>query len=97
MPYAAYRVIPDLSAQLLNNLLEQSIISPTRVRKPQQLLVWIPKADAGQYADNWRPLGMPHFASFAGFAQLIPRTTRQFLDYAKLANGKTKRQTATWT
>ena len=59
VPYAAYRVLPDLSAHILSNLLSQSILSPTHVRKPQQLLVWIPKAEVGQHADNWRPLGMP--------------------------------------
>jgi len=33
--------------------------SSAPVRAPAPLLVWIPKADAGTKADNWRPLGMP--------------------------------------
>ncbi len=59
VPFAFLRLFPEKCADILINLLLQSFQAPHLVRSPNPLLVWIPKADAGLGADNWRHLGMP--------------------------------------
>jgi hypothetical protein len=60
LPFAALRVLPGKSAELLTWMLEDILVEEPDLRPPQQLLVWIPKNDIGEYADNFRPLGMPN-------------------------------------
>ena len=43
----------------MNNYLHTVCHRPSTLRVPNQLLVWIPKAEVGILPDNWRPLGMP--------------------------------------
>ena len=58
IPYAAYRMCSTLTADTLASFLER--IAGSGVNFPtKQLLVWIPKASAGDSPDNWRPLSMP--------------------------------------
>ena len=59
VPYGAYRLIDVHTSHLLASFLSALFVCPTQVSSPNPLLVWIPKADAGPRADNWRPLGMP--------------------------------------
>ena len=49
LPYAAYRAAPNAAFRVLTHRLHKA-------------LVFIPKADAGSYADNFRPLGLPNTA-----------------------------------
>ena len=49
---------PRITAQALDNHF-QSILTRT-ASPPLQSLVFIPKADQGEYADNYRPLGLPN-------------------------------------
>ena len=58
LPYAAWRVNPATSAQCLHTHFQDIIFR--KVRPPHQSLVFIPKADQGEYADNYRPLGLPN-------------------------------------
>ena len=58
IPYSAYRAAPEASARILHNVLT-SICNGKHTGAPRQLLVWIPKAQAGTRPDNWRPLSMP--------------------------------------
>ena len=58
IPYSAWRICPRITAQALDNHL-QSILTRT-ASPPLQSLVFIPKADQGEYADNYRPLGLPN-------------------------------------
>ena len=58
LPYAAWRVCPTTSSICLNQHFQDIIFR--KVRPPQQSLVFIPKADQGEYADNYRPLGLPN-------------------------------------
>ena len=60
LPFAALRVISHKSADLLSWMLEDIMSEQPDLRPPQQLLVWIPKNDIGEYADNFRSLGMPN-------------------------------------
>ena len=57
IPYAYYRANPAQQAERLQNKLQKILqgLQPP----PKQLLVWIPKAEAGYKSDNWRPLSMP--------------------------------------
>ena len=58
IPFSAYRVSPAVSAQALNSHFH-SILSQ-QASPPVQTLVFIPKADVGDYADKYRPLGLPN-------------------------------------
>ena len=60
IPFSAYRVSPAVSAQALNS--HFSAILSQQTTPPVQTLVFIPKADVGDYADNYRPLGLPNFS-----------------------------------
>ena len=59
LPYAAYRAAP-IAARVLTQRLHDYI--NLQAPAPVQALVFIPKADAGPYADNFRPLGLPNTA-----------------------------------
>ena len=54
IPYSAWRICPHITTQALQ-LHFQSILSRT-ASPPLQSLVFIPKADQGEYADNYRPV-----------------------------------------
>ena len=58
LPYSAWRVCLSVSAACLQSHFD-SIVS-SQAPPPLQSLVFIPKADAGEYADNYRPLGLPN-------------------------------------
>ena len=60
IPYAAWRVCPSVSVEALSSHF-QDILTGT-APPPTQALVFIPKADKGEYADNYRPLGLPNTA-----------------------------------
>ena len=76
LPYAAWRVCPTTSSICLNQHFQDIIFR--KVRPPQQSLVFIPKADQGEYADNYRPLGLPNTcdriidrAAYSNFCQTL--------------------------
>ena len=50
LPYAAYRAAPNAASRVLTHRLHDYVGLP---------LVFIPKADAGSYADNFRAVGAP--------------------------------------
>ena len=56
--YAAWRVCPSISTTSLAHHFQN--ILHRKVSPPTQALVSIPKADQGEYADNYRPLGLPN-------------------------------------
>ena len=58
LPFAAWRVAPAVSANALASHFND--IQTQQARTPLQSLVFIPKADKGDYADNYRPLGLPN-------------------------------------
>ena len=58
IPYSAWRICPRVTTQALEHHF-QSILLRT-ASPPLQSLVFIPKADQGEYADNYRPLGLPN-------------------------------------
>ena len=58
LPFAAWRVAPAVSANALASHFND--IQTQQARTPPQSLVFIPKADKGDYADNYRPLGLPN-------------------------------------
>ena len=58
IPFSAYRVSPAISAQALTA--HFTCILSQQVLPPVQTLVFIPKPDSGDYADNYRPLGLPN-------------------------------------
>ena len=60
LPYAAYRAAPIAASRVLAQRLHDYI--NLQAPAPVQALVFIPKADAGPYADNFRPLGLPNTA-----------------------------------
>jgi hypothetical protein len=74
IPYAYYRANPIQQACRLHNKLSK--ILKEEQAPPQQLLVWIPKAEAGFQADNWRPLSMPvtwdRLIDQAAYAAIVP-------------------------
>ena len=59
IPYSIYRLAPKEISKLLRRFLVQIMLNPHLIRTPNPLLVWIPKAEAGPYSDNWRPLELP--------------------------------------
>ena len=76
LPYAAWRVCPTTSSICLNQHFQDIIFR--KVRPPQQSMVFIPKADQGEYADNYRPLGLPNTcdriidrAAYSNFCQTL--------------------------
>ena len=76
LPYAAWRVCPTTSSICLNQHFQDIIFR--KVRPPHQSLVFIPKADQGEYADNYRPLGLPNTcdriidrAAYSNFCQTL--------------------------
>ena len=74
IPYAYYRTNPSQHAQKLKEKLKD--ITEGKLPPPKQLLVWIPKAEAGYKADNWRPLSMPvtwdRLIDQAAYAAILP-------------------------
>ena len=56
IPYAAWRAFPSLSAVTLRDDLQ--LIAADLNERPCQVGVWIPKAQIGNTADFFRPLGM---------------------------------------
>ena len=74
VPYAYYRLKPAPQAKKLSDRLS-AIIDGTQP-PPRQLLVWIPKAEAGLSADNWRPLSMPvtwdRLIDHAVYSRILP-------------------------
>ena len=60
LPYAAYRTTPNAASRVLTHRLHDYV--GLQAPAPVQALVFIPKADAGSYADNFRPLGLPNTA-----------------------------------
>ena len=60
-PYECYRSLPNESAAALERHLWDIILGDTP--PPTQALTFIPKADSGSYADNFRPLDMPDTAA----------------------------------
>ena len=58
LPFAAWRVAPAVSANALVH--HFSDIQNQTAPPPLQSLVFIPKADKGDFADNYRPLGLPN-------------------------------------
>ena len=58
IPYAAWRVCPSISTTSLAHHFQN--ILHRKVSPPTQALVFIPKADQGEYADNYRPLRLPN-------------------------------------
>ena len=58
VPYSAFRATPERSASVLRSLF-CNIVMKEPAPHTTQLLVWIPKAVAGDKPDNWRPLSMP--------------------------------------
>ena len=74
VPYAYYRTNPSQHARKLQEKLKNIIEG--KQPPPKQLLVWIPKAEAGYKADNWRPLSMPvtwdRLIDQAAYAAILP-------------------------
>jgi hypothetical protein len=60
IPYAVYRLAPAATAQLLLDFLFDFCNCASATDLPEAMLAWIPKADVGPSADNWRPLGLPN-------------------------------------
>ena len=60
LPYAAYRAAPNAASRVLTHRPHDYV--GLHAPAPVQALVFIPKADAGSYADNFRPLGLPNTA-----------------------------------
>ena len=58
IPYSAWRVCPSATASSLQSHFHDIIYR--QASPPLQSLVFIPKADQGDYADNYRPLGLPN-------------------------------------
>lgn len=56
IPYAAWRAFPSISAHTLYEDLQ--LLASDLNNRPCQVGVWIPKAQAGDSADFFRPLGM---------------------------------------
>ena len=75
IPYSAWRICPRTTTQALENHF-QSILTRT-ASPPLQSLVFIPKADQGEYADNYRPLGLPNTCD-----RILDRSVFSHLDNA---------------
>ena len=58
IPFSAWRLSPSVSSRALEHHLDS--ILHMQAAPPLQSLVFIPKADKGDYADNYRPLGLPN-------------------------------------
>lgn len=58
IPYSAWRVCPSVSVLSLTTHFQNILFR--KASPPLQALVFIPKADQGEYADNYRPLGLPN-------------------------------------
>lgn len=56
IPYAAWRSFPDITVSLLQK--DFQWLCTDRAPPPEQVGVWIPKAQLGNTADYFRPLGM---------------------------------------
>ena len=57
LPYAAWRLVPSLSARAMNAFLHD--VFDDQLSPPVSVQAWIPKAKLGPTADFFRPLGMP--------------------------------------
>jgi hypothetical protein len=82
IPYGVYRLIEEPASRLMVAFVQALFLCPHTVQVPAPLLVWIPKADAGAKADNWRPLGMPstfHRLIAAGIYYHLVNTLPQLL------------------
>ncbi|CAE7228782.1 unnamed protein product, partial [Symbiodinium microadriaticum] len=60
-PYECYRSLPTESAAALHQHLVDIVLGDAP--PPTQALTFIPKADSGNFADNFRPLDMPDTAA----------------------------------
>ena len=58
IPFSAWRLSPSVSSRALEHHLDS--ILHMQAAPPLQSLVFIPKADKDDYADNYRPLGLPN-------------------------------------
>jgi len=58
IPFSAWRLSFSVSSRALEHHLAS--ILHMQAAPPLQSLVFIPKADKGDYADNYRPLGLPN-------------------------------------
>ena len=68
IPYSAWRVCPAATASGLQQHFHDIIYR--KASPPLQSLVFIPKADQADYADNYRPLGLPNTSD-----RILDRTT----------------------
>ena len=76
LPFSAWRVAPAVSARAL--VCHFNDIQTQQAATPLQSLVFTPKADKGDFADNYRPLGLPNTcdrlidrAAYARFASTL--------------------------
>ena len=58
IPFSAWRLSPSVSSRALDH--HFTSILHMQTPPPLQSLVFIPKADKADYADNYRPLGLPN-------------------------------------
>ena len=65
IPYSAWRVCPHITSLALQD--QFKCILHRTASSPLQSLVFIPNADQGDYADNYRPLG----TAYSKFSQCL--------------------------
>ena len=74
LPFSAWRLSPSVSSRALEH--HFTSILHMQAAPPLQSLVFIPKADKGVYADNYRPLGLPNtcdrLIDRAAYSQFAP-------------------------
>ena len=74
LPFSAWRLSPSVSSRALEH--HFTSILHMQAAPPLQSLVFIPKADKGDYADNYRPLGLPNtcdrLIDRAAYSQFAP-------------------------
>ena len=74
IPFSAWRLSPSVSSRALDH--HFTSILHMQAPPPLQSLVFIPKADKGDYADNYRPLGLPNtcdrLIDRAAYSQFAP-------------------------
>ena len=74
IPFSAWRLSPSVSSRALDH--HFTSILHMQTPPPLQSLVFIPKADKGDYADNYRPLGLPNtcdrLIDRAAYSQFAP-------------------------
>lgn len=74
LPFSAWRLSPSVSSRALEH--HFTAIQHMQAPPPLQSLVFIPKADKGDFADNYRPLGLPNtcdrLIDRAAYSQFAP-------------------------